>query len=101
MRTTMAILAILAATALAGSGAAGQNVRQLAESCAPCHGPDGVARDTEVPHLAGQNERYLANQLAAFKSGRRRHPEMRIMARELTGEEIDRLAAYYAGLPPR
>ncbi len=33
------------------------------------HGPDGIAKDSEVPHLAGQNERYLINQLMAFRSG--------------------------------
>ncbi len=32
------------------------------EHCAPCHGRDGIAPDSEVPHLAGQNERYLFNQ---------------------------------------
>ena len=71
------------------------------EHCAPCHGRDGVAPDSEVPHLAGQNERYLFNQLMAFRTGARRHREMRVMARELTEAEIAALAAYYAALPPR
>jgi cytochrome c553 len=71
------------------------------ENCAACHGVDGVAPDSEVPHLAGQNEKYLFNQLMAFKSGQRRHKEMRFMARELTVEDMAALAAYYASLPPR
>jgi cytochrome c553 len=71
------------------------------EHCAPCHGRDGIAPDSEVPHLAGQNERYLFNQLMAFRSGARRHREMRFMARELTEAHIAALAAYYASLPPR
>ncbi len=75
--------------------------RVTVEHCAPCHGPDGIAKDSEVPHLAGQNERYLINQLMAFRSGARRHREMRVMARELTEAEIAALAAYYASLPPR
>ena len=71
------------------------------EHCAPCHGRDGIAPDSEAPHLAGQNERYLFNQLMAFRTGARRHREMRFMARELTEAEIAALAAYYASLPPR
>jgi cytochrome c553 len=70
-------------------------------ACAACHGVDGVAPDSEVPHLAGQNERYLLNQLLAFRSGRRLHKEMRFMARELTTAEMAAIAAYYAALPPR
>jgi cytochrome c553 len=71
------------------------------ENCAACHGADGVAPDTEVPYLAGQNEKYLFNQLMAFKTGQRRHKEMRFMARELTIEDMAALAAYYASLQPR
>ncbi|RDJ27907.1 hypothetical protein DWF00_12040 [Bosea caraganae] len=66
-----------------------------------CHGPDGIAPDSEVPHLAGQNERYLFNQMMAFRSGKRAHKEMRYMARQMSPTEIGALAAYYAALPPR
>lgn len=71
------------------------------EACAMCHGEDGIARDGEVPNLAGQNERYLYNQMLAFRSGARKHQEMRYMARELSLAEIAAMAAYYAALPPR
>jgi cytochrome c553 len=74
---------------------------EIIQQCAACHGEDGIARDMEVPHLAGQNERYLFNQIMAFKSGKRPHKEMRFMAREMTQEEVAALAAYYASLPPR
>lgn len=78
------------------------NPRSLTiEACAACHGDDGIARDTEVPHLAGQNERYLYNQMLAFRSGRRQHKEMRVMARDLSLEDIAAIAAYYAALPAR
>ena len=71
------------------------------EQCAACHGEDGIARDTEVPHLAGQNERYLFNQMMAFRSGKRQHKEMRYMAHTMTTPEIAALSAYYAALPTR
>jgi cytochrome c553 len=69
--------------------------------CAYCHGEEGIARDTEVPHLAGQNEKYLFNQMMAFRNKKRPHKEMRFMARDMSVAEIAAIAAYYASLPPR
>jgi cytochrome c553 len=97
-----ALFGLALGLAMAGADKAAANPRSLTiEACAACHGDDGIARDTEVPHLAGQNERYLYNQMVAFRSGRRQHREMRIMARDLSLEEIASIAAYYAALPPR
>ena len=73
----------------------------LIVQCAACHGADGVARDSEVPHIACQQSRYLYNQMAAFKSGRRKHKEMRYMGRHMTQADMDAIADYYAGLPCR
>lgn len=87
--------------ALAAGAALAEPRSSPVEACAYCHGVDGIARDTEVPHLAGQNERYLFNQMMAFRSGKRVHKEMRYMARQMSPEEIGALAAYYAALPPR
>ena len=84
------------------AGAAGAEPRNSPiTQCAYCHGEDGIARDAEVPHLAGQNEKYLFNQMMAFRSKKRPHREMRFLARDLTVAEISALAAYYAALPPR
>lgn len=79
----------------------GQTRPATVGECAACHGEDGIARDSEVPHLAGQNERYLYNQMLAFRSGKRPHKEMRVMSRHMSNDEIAALAAYYAALPPR
>jgi cytochrome c553 len=49
--------------------------------------------------LAGQHEVYLYRQLNAFRSGERRHKEMRYMSKTLTDEEMRALAAYFASLP--
>ncbi len=83
--------------------AAAQSARSTPHiaQCAACHGEDGIARDIDTPHLAGQNEVYLYNQIMAFRAGRRAHREMRYMAREISESEARALAAYYASLPPR
>jgi cytochrome c553 len=102
---TLLIAAFAAWTAHAGlsSPAAAQASRATPHiaQCAACHGEDGVARDVETPHLAGQNEVYLYNQIMAFRTGRRAHREMRYMAREISEGDARALAAYYAALPPR
>ena len=47
----------------------GQNA--YAQHCAACHGADGNPSDPQYPRIAGQNERYVAHQLALFASGER------------------------------
>jgi cytochrome c553 len=74
---------------------------KLISGCVPCHGADGIAKFAEVPNLAGQNEPYLLNQLHAFHTGKRVHKEMDYMARKLTEEEMEAIAANFASLPPR
>ena len=69
--------------------------------CAPCHGADGAGGDVEKPNLAGQKSIYIRRQLEAFRAGRRKHPEMRPMARGLTDREIDQIVIYYSTLAPR
>ncbi len=86
---------------LPGAAPAKAQQSDLVTACAPCHSADGIARDGEVPNLAGQNEPYLLNQLHAFHEGRRVHKEMRTMSRNLTEEEMRAIAAYYSSLPPR
>ena len=73
----------------------------VAAVCAPCHGLDGIGHDVEVPNLAGQHSIYLRKQLLAFKSGRRKHPEMYFVGRHLNDQEIDELVLYFSTLPPR
>ena len=56
-------------------------------------------RDAGAPGLRGQQRAYLEQQLQAFKAGNRRNDiseQMRSVARQLTGDEIAMLAAYYS-----
>lgn len=95
---------------VAGLGVAGMAQKALSrpahladvlDGCVPCHGAEGIAPDTLVPNLAGQNSGYLIAQLTAFKTGKRKHPEMRFMVRDLSTRDIEALAHYFAELPPR
>src|SRR5258708_34437271 len=67
-------------------------------ACAPCHGVDGIGYESRVPNLAGQGREYLYNQLMAFRSGDRKHPEMNFFSGQMTKEELQQIADYYSGL---
>jgi cytochrome c553 len=98
-----ALAAVLLAIGLSQSEAQAPATEptKLVASCAPCHGFEGIGKDVEIPNLAGQHDVYLSYQLRAFRSGKRKHPDMSFMARKLTDTEINALAIYYSALPPR
>ena len=81
--------------ALAADAAAG---RAKAQACAVCHGPLGLSVQPDAPNLAGQPAIFLANQLRAYRSGERRHEVMSIMAKPLSDDDIDNLAAWFASV---
>ncbi len=83
------------------AGAQSNDPPAIAAICAPCHGIDGTGGDVEKPNLAGQKSIYIRKQLLAFRAGKRRHPEMKSITRDLSDREIDQLVIYYSTLPPR
>ena len=54
---------------------------------------------SEIPHLAGQQRTYLANQLKAFRSGERKNPLMQAIAAQLSADDIEALAIYWSRQP--
>lgn len=89
---------LIAVPAQAADLAAGQ---AKAASCAVCHGPMGLATAPNTPNLAGQPEPYLAEQLKNYRSGKREHAVMAVIAKPLTDPEIENLAAWYASIAIR
>ena len=78
----------------------GAPLRNIAP-CGSCHGD--LDHKIGTPWLAGQSAVYIKAQLEAFKSDSRRNDiseQMRNIARQLTPEEIDEAAHYYASQPP-
>lgn len=70
----------------------------LALNCTMCHGSRGVS-GSEAPNLAGQYREVLIKQLRDYQEGQRTSAIMQALARSLTAQDIDDLAAYYASLP--
>lgn len=91
-------LATLSLAAQAQDAAAG---RQKAAMCIGCHGIPGYQASFpevhKVPMISGQNAKYIASALEAYKKGERKHPTMRGVAASLSEKDIGDLAAFYAG----
>jgi len=88
------LLAALPGTLQAkGDAAAGKAKAQV---CEACHGPDGKSIAPIYPNLAGQHESYLVKALADYRAGRRTNAIMAPMAANLSDQDIEDLAAWFA-----
>jgi len=97
MRCQIAIAAALACLAPAAF-AQSAGARNLAASCAICHGTDGRAVTKEVAALAGAPREQIASRMRAFRDGQRPATVMHQIAKGYTDAEIDTLAAWFAAL---
>ena len=67
--------------------------------CATCHGADGLPVVEKVPIIAGQHKSNLLTDLYDFRSGGRTSDLMGPIAKNLSGADIQALAAYFSALP--
>jgi cytochrome c553 len=98
---TLSRLLLPLALAWAGNSALAADAevgRQKAQLCAACHGPMGLATMPNTPNLAGQPELYMAEQLKAYRSGKRQHDQMSFIAKPLSDDDIANVSAWYASL---
>ncbi len=90
---TLAIVAMSPAAMGAGDPAAG---KEKSVPCQACHGEDGRGIDPTYPVIAGQHADYLEKSLTDYREGRRVNPLMSGFAANLTDQDIEDLAAWYA-----
>jgi cytochrome c553 len=104
----LALLAIAfsatgSAVARDGSAVSKGAVEAKISYCKDCHGPSaqGYRGFYPIPRLAGQQPKYLENQLQAFVERRRPNPIMSNVAHVLKPAMITALAAKFRGLNPK
>ncbi len=85
-----------AGPALAGDLAAGKAKAEAV--CQICHGLDGRAIVPMAANLSGQQKQYLVIQMQAYRSGKRRHEQMDIVAKMLSDADIENLAEWYSNI---
>ena len=90
------MLCAIGASTIALANTAGKG--KAAAVCNVCHGPTGLSQMPGAPHLAGQPEMYVREQLRAYRSGRRQNEIMTIIAKPLTDDEISDLSSWYSSI---
>ena len=94
-----AVVALLLSMGSAQVGAA-QEASPKLEICQSCHGEAGNSEMQGVPSLAGRAASDLVTQLKLFRDGQRQNPQM-VMAKRLTDDEVEKLAAFFAQQPSK
>ena len=72
--------------------------KRILPPCFVCHGGKGQGEKQDIPALAGQHADYFARTLLEYKNGQRHndvYSRMRLIAQQLSEEEIKELAQYY------
>ena len=76
---------------------AADDIEAKAQTCATCHGQNGVPIDPKtIPIIWGQQQSYLVKQLHDYRSGDRDNPIMSPIAKGLAQEDLRKIAAYFA-----
>jgi len=90
------LLVLWLCAGLAGAAGDAARGRAIASDCSACHGPDGSSPSPAFPVLGGQHAEYLVQALLAYQSGSRADSIMGGAVRNLTRQQIEDVAAYFA-----
>lgn len=99
MKRATAVKTALAASILALSAsvyAGGPSAEMLANTCAGCHGTNGVSVGPATPSIAGISQAYFNDAMKAYKEGTRPSTIMTRIAKGYTEEEITAMAGFFA-----
>ncbi|MEO7774370.1 MAG: cytochrome c [Steroidobacteraceae bacterium] len=99
---SLAVLALTLSAATTAVHAAGDPARgkTIGYTCLGCHGVvayKNVYPTYSVPKLAGQHPEYLAAALKGYKTSQRSHATMHAQAASMSDQDIEDVAAYFAG----
>jgi len=98
LRMAAALLLSAGGAALAQDANLGRN---LAATCANCHGTNGQVRGDTVKPLAGVSADKIVAAINDFKSGAQPATIMHQIAKGFSDDQIKAVAAYFAAQPAR
>ena len=68
--------------------------------CAACHGINGQAtgagNSVIIPNITAQQKNYMVARLKAYKSGEINHPQMTVVAKMLSEQDINDVSEWYS-----
>ncbi len=91
----VAMLSLACVASLRATAADPNYARNLAASCANCHGTEGKSAGV-MPPLTGLDKNYLILQMQDFKHDRRPATIMHQLAKGYSDEQIELMAEYFA-----
>ena len=97
--TVMICAILLSVTTGCATRSVDKHSRNLAASCAACHGTNGNSVGG-IPVLAGLEKKYFITQMKDFKSGARPATVMNNHAKGYSEEEMAQLADFYSAQKP-
>lgn len=77
-----------------GTALAGATPEMLSNTCAGCHGANGVSAGPAMPTIAGMPAAHLEKMMQEFKTGKRPTTIMDRLAKGYSDEEIKAIAGY-------
>jgi len=87
---------MLSGLALGSVAAATPSASMLANTCAGCHGTNGVSQGPATPTIAGISSEYFIEAMKAYRDGSRPSTIMTRIAKGYSDEEIQAMASYFA-----
>jgi len=69
---------------------------KIAKSCDGCHGPDGNSTKPGMPSLTGLTPDYLVMSTLSYRTGARKHKEMKLLVEDMSDLDIEKISYYYA-----
>ncbi len=75
------------------------NGKRLSETCAGCHGENGVSTIAAYPSLAGQNANYTYKELNDYAADDRKSEIMTPIAQSLSKKDMADIATWFSSLP--
>ena len=98
------LCAVIALTFLGlGTASAGDLTRgeQLSQTCLGCHGAPGLRNPSpvyDIPMIGGQHAAYIVSALQAYKDKSRSHGTMQAQAANLSEQDMQDIAAFFAAM---
>lgn len=102
-RARVLLIALLASVSASNLVHAGDVERgeQLSQTCLGCHGAPGLRNPGPVyaiPMVGGQHASYIVSALEAYKSKARSHGTMQAQASNLSTQDMEDIAAFFAAM---